>query len=338
MASERQLELLKLIVSIYIKTGEPISSGLLLDMNPNLNLSSATIRNEMVELEKEGYIYKLDSSSSRTSGRIPTNAGYELYLSSVKSNPDSILSIKEKLDEILSSRKDNIDKVLSDAMELINESTNTLTITKDNNSNETIVDINTYPIGEEKAVIIVVTSSGNVINNEASLKGTNYNDFKKALDTFAKRLKNTNVSELQNTLKNLNEIIKIEITEVEDKFQDVIKLLIRKILSSSNKYQGMNSLVSADRLDTKTQISAIFKMIENNSIWDLISEDGKISNDVSGVTVDVDLIDGVSVVKKNIDLGDTKKELTIVGSKNQDYEKLFSMLEYLERKIGGLDD
>ncbi len=338
MATERQLDLLKLIVSIYIKTGEPISSGLLLDMNPNLNLSSATIRNEMVELEKEGYIYKLDSSSSRTSGRIPTNQGYELYLSSVKSNPDSILSIKEKLDEILSSRKESIDKVLSEAMKLINDSTNTLTITKNNDTKETIVDINSYPIGEDKAVIIVVTSSGNVINNEASLKGTNYQDFKKALDTFAKRLRHTSVSELGNTLQNINEIIKIEINEVEEKFQDVIKLLIRKILSSSNKYQGMNSLVTADRLDTKTQISTIFKMIENNSIWDLISEDGKISNDITKVTVDVDLIDGVSVVKKNINLGDTQKELTIVGSKNQDYEKLFSMLDYLERKIGGSND
>ncbi len=338
MATERQLDLLRLIVSEYIKSGEPVSSGLLLDLNPNLNLSSATIRNEMVELEKEGYIYKLDSSSSRTSGRIPTNQGYELYLSSIKSNPDSILSIKEKLDEILSKRKDNIDKVLSDAMSLINDSTNTLTITKNNDIKETIVDINTYPIGEDRAVIIVVTSSGNVINNETSLKGTTYQDFKKALDTYSKRLKNINVSELSETLKNLNEIIKIEITEVEEKFQEVIKLLIRKILSSANKYQGMNSLVSADRMDTKTQISAIFKMIENNSIWDLISEDGKISNDITGVTVDVDLIDGVSVVKKNIDLGDTRKELTIVGSKNQDYEKLFSMLEYLERKIGGSDD
>ncbi len=76
-------------------------------------------------------------------------------------------------------------------------------------------------------------------------------------------------------------------------------------------------------------------MIENNSIWDLISEDGKISNDVSGVTIDVESIDGVSVVKKDIHLGDKKKELTIVGSKNQDYEMLFSMLKYLEDMIGG---
>ncbi len=335
MATERQLELLNLIVANYVKTGEPVSSGALLEQNPELKLSSATVRNEMVELENDGYIYKLDSSSSRTSGRIPTNKGYEHYLKTIKTNPDSIISIKEKLDNVLSKRKDNLDKVLSDALTLINESTNTLTITKESNDSEKIVDINTYPIGEDKAVIIVITSTGKVINNEATLNGIQYSDFSKAISTFGKRLKDTNVSELGNTLNNLGEIVKLEIKEMEDKFQDVIKLLITKIITSSSKYQGLNSLVAADTLDVKTQLSAIFKMIENNSIWDLVSDDGTISNDVTGVTVDVDVIDGVSVVKKNINFGDTQKQLTIVGSKNQDYEKLFSMLEYLEEKIGG---
>ncbi len=335
MATDRQLELLNLIVSSYIKTGEPVSSGQILETNPELNLSSATIRNEMVELDKEGYIVKLDSSSSRTSGRMPTNKGYEHYLKTIKTNPNSIVSIKAKLDDLFSKRKDGVDKVISDAMKLINESTNTLTITKDDSSSETIVDINSYPVGEDKAVIIVVTSSGKVINNETSLKGINYKDFSKAIVTFAKRLKDANVSELKDTLNNMSEIISIEIKEIEDKFQEVIKLLINKLVTSSNKYQGMNSLITADSLDVKNQISTIFKMIENNSIWDLLSDDGTISNDMSGVTIDVDVIDGVSVVKKDINIGNTHKQLTIVGSKKQDYEKLFSMLAYLEDKIGG---
>ncbi len=335
MATERQLELLNLIVASYVRNGEPISSGALLDAYPNLKLSSATIRNEMVELENGGYITKSDSSSSRTSGRIPTNKGYEHYLSRIKNNPDSILSIKEKLDEILSKRSGDIDRILSDAMSLINDSTNTLTITKNNDVNEKIVDINTYPVGEEKALIIVVTSLGNVINNEIKLTDVKYEEFSKAIHALGQRIKGVSLSQLDDTLSNVKEIIQIEIKELEDKFQDLVKILVAKILSSSNKYQGMNSLVTADTLDVKKQVSAIFKMIENNSIWDLISEDGKIANEVNGVTVDVESIDGVSVVKKKIDLGDSKKELTIVGSKNQDYEKLFSMLKYLEDMIGG---
>ncbi len=65
-----------------------------------------------------------------------------------------------------------------------------------------------------------------------------------------------------------------------------------------------------------------------------INEDGAIANTSNGLTIDVKAIDGVSIVQKEIDLGDKHKQLTIVGSKHQDYEKLFSLLAYLEEKIG----
>lgn len=334
MLTERQEQLLILIVADYVKTAEPVSSGGILEKNPEFDYSSALIRKEMKILEDEGYITKLDSSSSRTSGRVPTNKGYELYLRTLKTNPDSILSIKEKLDKLLKERKDDIDNLLQDAMELINESTNTLTISKDVNSEERIVDINTYQIREGWAIIVVVTSTGNVINNETNLNGIKFSDFSKAIGILSKRIKDISIVDLKQTLNNIKEIASIEIKEIEDKFQEVVKLLISKILNSNSKIKGMNSLITSSTLDVKTQIGSIFKMIENNSIWDLIKNDGTITNDMSGTTIDVDALDGVSVVKKDINIGDRKRELTILGSKNQDYEKLFSMLEYLGKKLG----
>ncbi len=336
MATDRQLEILRLTLAQYVRYGEPVSSATILEKNPGLNISSATIRNEMSELEKEGYIKKLDNSASmgRGSGRVPTTKGYDYYLKTIKNNPDSIASIKNKLDKVLSDRKSDIDNVISEAMKLINESTNTLTITKDSNESEFIVDINSYPVGEEKAIIIIVSSSGKVINNETSLNGMNYSEFSKAVNVLGKRLKNTQISELKNSIDNLGEILSMEMKGIEDKFQDIIKLLVTKVLSTQGNYQGMNNLIVADSIDVKKQVSAIFKMIENNSIWDLISEDGTIANEISGVTVDVDAIDGVSIVQKDINLGDTHKQLTVVGSKYQDYEKLFTLLAYLGEKLG----
>ncbi len=335
MATDRQLELLNYIVADYIKYGEPVSSGSLLDRHKELTLSSATIRNEMVELDKEEYVYKLDSSSSRTSGRIPTNKGYEHYLKTIKTNPDSIVSIKAKLDKLFKDRTEGIDKVLKEAMSLINESTNTLTISKDNEVSEKVVDVNCYKVGEDKAVIIVVTSTGNVINNETKIEGIKFEEFSKAINAFKKRIKDTEIKDLKETLENLKEIISMEITGMEEKFQEVMKMLISKVSNLHSNYQGMNSLITAQSSNFKEQIGAIFKMIENNSIWDLITDEGTISNDGSGVRVGVDIIDGVSVVNKSIDLGNKSKQLTIVGSKNQDYEKLFSMLAYLEEKLLG---
>lgn len=336
MATERQLKLLNIIVSIYVKDGEPVSSATVLESLGDIKLSSASIRNEMAELEKEGYIVKLDSTSSRTSGRTPTRKGYEHYLKHIKTNPESIISIKKELDKILSNRKSGIDDILESALGLINESTNTLTISKDTKSDNRLLDINTYEVSEEKVLVIIVTSSGEVINKEIPLDGIKFKDFEKVIKTYSKRLRGVRIEEVSEQLVSLREIISIEVQDAEDKFQNMIKLMFTTLLGHATNYQGMNSLITSDTLDVKTQIKTIFKMIEDNSIWDLINDEGTIETEASGITVDMDVIDGVSVVNKTIDIGDRNKQLTIVGSKNQDYEKLFSMLEYLENKLKGI--
>lgn len=336
MTTKRQYELLDLIVSIYIKSGEPVSSASILLEYPKLSISSATIRNEMSNLEKEEYIRKLDSSSKRNSGRIPTNKGYEFYLKKIKTNPDSFLLIKKELDKILDKRNENIDELLREALNLISYSTNTLTISKDSKNDVRILDINCYQIKKaNKVVVIIVTSDGDVIKNETNLLDIEYDNFKKVILIYAKRLRDTLVKDIDKTLNYLNEIVSLEIKGLEEKFQKLFKLLINKILNSPKYYQGMNSLILANNINIKTQISTILKMIENNSIWNLISNEGKILNDVSGVTIDVDVVEGMSVVNKSINIDNEEKHLTVIGSKNQNYEKLFSMLEYLEKKITG---
>lgn len=335
MATERQLNLLNLITEQYVRTGIPVGSNSLLERNKDLILSPATIRNEMSILEEEGYIIKSDSSSLRTSGRIPTKKGYEYYIQNIKNNPKSIVAIKAKLDLILKNRKNDIDKVLKEALIVINETTNTLTISKDNLKNDLLQAINVFPIGEDKALIIIVTSNGKVINNEIDLNKVKYKEFENAIKIYEKRLIGISIKDVENNVSSLSEILSIQVNGLEDKFQEIIRLMFSKVADTKEAYySGMNSLVSASNIDIQNQVKLIFKMIEDNSIWDILDNDeSQIRSDDFDVTVDVDAIDGISVVKKSISLGDKSKELTIVGSKYQNYEKLFSLLDYLEKSI-----
>ncbi len=77
MISERKKLLIKIIVEEYIKTAQPVSSGILVDKY-KLEISPATVRNEMTELEAAGYIHQPHVSA----GRLPTELAYNLYLSS----------------------------------------------------------------------------------------------------------------------------------------------------------------------------------------------------------------------------------------------------------------
>ena len=74
MLDDRKKKILQAVIDEYIQSAEPVSSGAIAGKY-SLNYSSATIRNEMADLEKEGYLDKPHTSS----GRVPSAMGYRLY-------------------------------------------------------------------------------------------------------------------------------------------------------------------------------------------------------------------------------------------------------------------
>ena len=101
MLTERQDNLLKVIINEYIKTARPIGSALLVDKY-NLDCSSATVRNEMLELDHKGYLRQPHTSA----GRIPTEIAYRRFLES-KFRPNKLTSVqKRKLDNSLNTGTD----------------------------------------------------------------------------------------------------------------------------------------------------------------------------------------------------------------------------------------
>ena len=88
MLDDRKKKVLQAIVEEYINTAEPVSSNAL-TVNHGLNYSSATIRNEMADLEKAGYLDKTHTSS----GRIPSEKGYRYYVDELLKDDD--ISLEE---------------------------------------------------------------------------------------------------------------------------------------------------------------------------------------------------------------------------------------------------
>lgn len=79
MISERKKLILQTLIKEYVKTAQAVSSGILVEKY-KLDISPATVRNELMELEEEGYILQPHTSA----GRIPTESAYELYLQDSK--------------------------------------------------------------------------------------------------------------------------------------------------------------------------------------------------------------------------------------------------------------
>ena len=114
--SERKIKILQAIIRNYLETGEPVGSRTI-SKYTDLNLSSATIRNEMSDLEEMGYIVQPHTSA----GRIPSDMGYRLYVDTMMEEKDKEL---EELKEMMLEKEDKMEHLLRQVAKLLATNTN----------------------------------------------------------------------------------------------------------------------------------------------------------------------------------------------------------------------
>ena len=113
---ERKVKILQAIIRNYLETGEPVGSRTI-SKYTDLNLSSATIRNEMADLEEMGYILQPHTSA----GRIPSDKGYRLYVDTMMEEKDKEL---EEMKEMMLEKEDKMDNLLKQVAKLLAVNTN----------------------------------------------------------------------------------------------------------------------------------------------------------------------------------------------------------------------
>ena len=118
--SDRKKKILKAIIKKYMETGEPVGSRTI-SKYTDLNVSSATIRNEMSDLTDLGYIVQPHTSA----GRIPSDKGYRLYVDELMKEKESEVA---ELRELVLEKTDKMEKVLKQAAKLLASNTNYATM------------------------------------------------------------------------------------------------------------------------------------------------------------------------------------------------------------------
>lgn len=158
--SARKKLILKTIIGDYIRTAEPVGSKAIAS-RPELRFSSATIRNEMSELEEMGYLEKPHTSA----GRIPSPAGYRLYVDELMGKPDLSATDVDRINSVMKLKVKELDRMVSEAGKLISNLTDytTLAVTP-YLQRMTIRKFQIIAVSTLDFVIVVVTDSGVVKN------------------------------------------------------------------------------------------------------------------------------------------------------------------------------
>ena len=154
---ERKTVILKAIIKNYLETGEPVGSRTI-SKYTDLNLSSATIRNEMADLEELGFIVQPHTSA----GRIPSDKGYRFYVDSMMQEHEKEV---EQLKDVLLEREEKLDHMLKQAAKLMAVNTNYATmVTAPRNSRNTIKFLQLSRM-DDAHILAVIVIEGNVIKN-----------------------------------------------------------------------------------------------------------------------------------------------------------------------------
>lgn len=154
---ERKLKILKSIIRNYLETGEPVGSRTI-SKDPDLQLSSATIRNEMADLEEMGLIMQPHTSA----GRIPTDQGYRLYVDELME--ESKKETKE-VNELLIERVDRVELLLKNLAKLLANNTNYATLISAPQSRHNKLKFIQLSKVDERKILAVIMMEGNVIRN-----------------------------------------------------------------------------------------------------------------------------------------------------------------------------
>ena len=327
MSLSRKEKLPKLIVEDFIKTAEPVGSNYLIKKY-NLDLSSATIRNEMNSLEKEGLLEKTHTSS----GRVPSTKGYEYYIEHLR-NKTVNEKVKNELNVIF-SKNSSIEDILGKSCEILSNMTNLASVVLGPSADvEKLVSIQLVSLGNNAVTAIFVTDKGYVENKTFSVTGkTNIEDIKKCLDMLNKRLAGTPISSLVPKMESLKPIFKDYLLEYDFIYNALIRTICDFASNRTEFYGKENLLKQPEFKDDAEELKKLFELFNNSECLEKVIPEK--SNEVTIIHGDKTGIEDVSVVSKNIKANGTSiGKIAIIGPTRMDYSNVMNSLEYIVNKI-----
>ena len=335
---ERKVKILDAIIRNYLATGEPVGSRTI-SKYTDLNLSSATIRNEMADLEEMGYIVQPHTSA----GRIPSDKGYRLYVDHLMEEKDKEIS---EMKDFVIEKTEKMEKVLKQAAKLLASNTNYATlVSAPAYSKNKIKFIQLSAVSDTQLLAVIVMNS-NVVKNQMI-------DILEPLDneTVLKLniLLNTSLNGLSLDEINLGTIalLKEQAGIHSEIVSHVLDTLVQTISETEDLQiytSGATNILKYPELSDSDSVSSLLSTFEEKEeLQSLVTESLSDNENETGIQVyignetPVQTMKDCSVVTAVYDLGEgVKGTIGIIGPKRMDYEKVMDNLKTLKSQLDGI--
>lgn len=350
---DRKVKILKAVIQNYLETGEPVGSRTI-SKYTDLKLSSATIRNEMADLEELGYIVQPHTSA----GRIPTDKGYRLYVDNLMSQKEQELSDRESrisdrekevdsMRDMLNEKVDRVEELLQNVAKVLAKDTNYATMVSAPQVKGNKLKFVQISQLEKDKILAVIVMEGNVIRNKVinvSEELSQENILKLNI------LLNTSLTGLTLEQMNLSMISKME-NQAGEHMKLVKEVLDAIVEAVGNEDQlqiytsGATNIFKYPELSDSSKASElIYTLEEKQSLSGFLtdrenSEQGEEADSHSiqvyiGSETPVEAMKDCSVVTATYELQDgLKGTIGIIGPKRMDYEKVVESLKTIQTQL-----
>ena len=332
--TDRQKQILRAIVDIYVSTAEPVGSKAIAAL-PDMKFSSATIRNEMADLTQMGLLEQPHTSA----GRVPSPAGYRLYIDELMQDYRLSLDETRSLNEALELKSQEFDKMMSQVGKLVSKMTNLPAYTVATRQNGAVAKHFDLIMAGPGSIILVLMLSGEEVKNK--LMKLPVQATESDLKLLAAVL-NASLTEL--TAEEITGELLDRITRAAGPASPLVPLVIDFTLDCLRKQHGDVHLTGQMRLlgqpeyrDAAGKAQEVFETLDEELISNLpavLPKDGPVQFLVGPENVAKELKD-TSVVMMRFDIGDGMQgTIGVVGPTRMDYAKITAKLGYFAENLG----
>lgn len=334
MLTDRQMLILKMIVDDYVRSAEPVGSRTI-SKHPDLGFSAATIRNEMADLEELGFLEQPHTSA----GRIPSQLGYRYYVDHLMTgahlDQDEITMIRS----VFSERMSEIERVAQQTVQILSGLTQyTAVVLGPQVYDTTLRSLQVVPLSERTAVVLVVTSAGQVHNKTVSIpEDVSVREVEHLVRRLNDRLVGTPMYRIRS--RTLEEIMRDVARSVED-YENAIRILdqilpIEAGTTDNRVYVGgsTNMLLQPEFKDVQKAKSVLSWLEKPVEVFGLLKAEGVLHKRIQiriGGENDVETLQECSLVTMTYYTGDSPVGIVgVIGPTRMEYGRVIQLLSHL---------
>lgn len=337
---DRKKKILQAVIRNYLETGEPVGSRTI-SKYTDLNLSSATIRNEMADLEEMGYIFQPHTSA----GRIPSDKGYRFYVDAMMEEKEREFAEMREMKGVLVERQNKVETLLKQVARVLAQNTQYATMISAPRSKRSKLKFIQLSRVDARQLLAVIVLEGNVIKNNILPVEEELDD-----ETLLKLniLLNTNLNGLAIDEINLAMIAVMKQqagihSHIVGEVIDAVAEAIRAEEDLEIYTSGTTNIFRYPELADQRKASELLNTFEEKKLLGEFLQDTHAEVEETGIQVyigsetPVQSMRDCSVVTATYELGGGMKgTIGIVGPKRMDYDKVVTTLRTIQTQLDEL--